>query len=125
MQILINSKNEIISFAIVGGFENGVEVDNIPENFIINFKPKYYLYSEGEIEVNKNFEEEIGIGTPIAPPTPNIPGTDEELRVMFANMQVQVIEANSMINEISSQNARLAQEIIDFKKDIEKLKELK
>lgn len=122
MQILINRENEIISFAVVGGFENGVEVDNVPEDFIINFKPKYYLYNEGEIEVNKNFEEETGTGKPIAPPTPNIPGTDEELRVMFANMQVQLVQANTMVMQLSQQNAQLSQELVKLNQEIEKLK---
>lgn len=122
MQILINSKNEIISFAIVGGFENGIEVDNIPENFIINFKPRYYSYNEGQIEVNKNYEEENEVFPPIESPSPNNPGTDEELRVMFANMQVQLVQANTMIMQLSQQNAQLSQELVKLNQEIENLK---
>ncbi|MFQ3901719.1 DUF2977 domain-containing protein [Staphylococcus sp. 50Mo3-1] len=124
MQILINSKNEIISFAIVGGFENGIEVDNIPENFIINFKPRYYLYNEGQIEVNKNYEEENEVFPPIELPSPNNPGTDEELRVMFANMQVQLVQANTMVMQLSQQNAQLSQELVRVNQAIDDIKEV-
>lgn len=122
MQILLNDKNEIISFAVVGGFEDGIEIDNVPDSFIVNFKPRYYLYNEGKIGVNKNFEEETGIGKPIAPPTPNTPGTDEELRGMFANMQVQLVQANTMVMQLSQQNAQLSQELVKLNQEIEKLK---
>lgn len=122
MQILINNKNEIISFAIVGGFEDGIKVDNVPENFIINFKPRYYLYNEGQIEVNKNYEEENEVFPPSISPTPDNPGTDEELRVMFASMQVQLVQANTMVMQLSQQNAQLSQELVKLNQEIENLK---
>ncbi|WP_436950607.1 DUF2977 domain-containing protein [Staphylococcus xylosus] len=124
MQILMNNKNEIISFAIVGGFEDGIEVDNIPENFIINFKPRYYLYNEGQIKVNKNYEEENEVFPPIESPSPNTPGTDEELRVMFANMQVQLVQANTMVMQLSQQNAQLSQELVRINQVIDDIKEV-
>lgn len=122
MQILINNKNEIISFAIVGGFEDGIEVDNIPENFIINFKPRYYLYNEGQIEVSKKYEEETETFPPIDPPNFNLSGTDEKLRGMFANMQVQLVQANTMVMQLSQQNAQLSQELVKLNQEIENLK---
>ena len=112
MQILLNDKNEITNYAIVGGFENGFEVDNIPDSFIANFKPRYYLYNEGKIEVNKEYKEETEISPPIKTPNFNLPGTDEELRKMFANMQVQLVQANMMVMQLSQQNARLSQEMV-------------
>ena len=122
MQILINNDNEIISFAVVGGFEDGIEVDNIPENFTINFKPRYYLYNEGQIEVNKNYEEENEVFPPIEAPNTNNSGTDEELRVMFANMQIQLVQANTMVMQLSQQNTQLSQELVKLNQEIENLK---
>lgn len=112
MQILINNDNEIISFAVVGGFEDGIEIDNIPDNFIVNFKPRYYLYNEGKIEVNKEYKEETETFPPIEKPDFNLSGTDEELRKMFASMQVQLVQANMMVMQLSQQNARLSQEMV-------------
>ena len=112
MQILINNDNEIISFAVVGGFEDGIEIDNIPDNFIVNFKPRYYLYNEGKIEVNKEYREETETFLPIETPDFNLSGTDEELRKMFASMQVQLVQANMMVMQLSQQNARLSQEMV-------------
>lgn len=112
MQILINNDNEIISFAVVGGFEDGIEIDNIPDNFIVNFKPRYYLYNEGKIGVNKEYKEETETFPSIETPDFNLSGTDEELRKMFASMQVQLVQANMMVMQLSQQNARLSQEMV-------------
>ena len=58
MQILLNGEREITNYAIVGGFEDGIEIDNIPDNFIVNFKPRYYLFEDNEIIVNKDYKED-------------------------------------------------------------------
>ena len=122
MQILINNDNEIISFAVVGGFEDGIEIDNIPDNFIVNFKPRYYLYNEGKIEVNKEYKEETETFLPIETPDFNLSGTDEELRKMFANMQIQLVQANTMVMQLSQQNAQSLQELVKINQEIENLK---
>ncbi len=36
MQILVNKRNEIISYAIIGGFEE-YDIENLPENFYSSF----------------------------------------------------------------------------------------
>lgn len=125
MQILVNENNLIISFAVVGGFENGIEIDDsiVPQGFISYFKPKRYLYKEGTIELNKDFEEENEINLPSIPPTIVTPGTDEELRVMFATMQVQLVQANLMVAELSQQNSDLAQEVVKINEEIKNIKE--
>ncbi|MDW4228964.1 DUF2977 domain-containing protein [Staphylococcus saprophyticus] len=124
MRILINKKNEIIDYAIVGSLDGDFEIDDsiVPQGFIVHFKPSRYLYKEGTIEVNNDFEDENEINLPTVPPTIVAPGTDEELRSMFANMQVQIVEANTMIYEMSEQNARLAQEIVDIKSELNNTK---
>lgn len=124
MRILINKKNEIIDYAIVGSLDGDFEIDDsiVPQDFMLHFKPTRYLYNEGTIELNSDFEEENEINLPTVPPTIVAPGTDEELRSMFANMQVQIVEANTMIYEMSEQNARLAQEIVDIKSELNNTK---
>lgn len=125
MQILVNKNNQIISFAVVGGFDGGIEIDDsiVPQGFISYFKPKRYLYNEGTIEVNNDFEEEKEINLPSTPPTIVTPGTDEELRVMFATMQVQLVQANLMVAELSQQNSELAQEVVKINEEIKNIKE--
>lgn len=121
MQILLNSNNEITSYAIVGGFENGVEVETIPENFEITFKPLRYKYENNQIFLNESYSEEVDIpDKPII--VDNSIGTDEELRKMFATMQVQLVQANLMVAELSQQNSDLAQELVKLNQEIENLK---
>lgn len=125
MQILVNENNLIISYATVGGFENGIEIDDsiVPQGFISYFKPKRYLYKEGTIELNNDFEEEKEISSPSLPPTVVEHSTDEELRRMFATMQVQLVQANLMVTELSQQNSVLAQEVVKINEEIKNIKE--
>lgn len=123
MQILFNDKKEITDYAIVGGFENGVEVANIPQDFINNFKPLKYKYVDEQIFLNEDYSEEVS--TPVRPPIVNTPGTDEELRKMFADMQIQLVQANMMVMQLSQQNAQLFQEVVKVNSEIEKIKGVK
>ena len=126
MQILINENNLIISYATVGGFDEGIEIDDsiIPQDFIVHFKPKRYLYNKGAIETNNDYGEENEINLPTVPPTIVAPGTDEELRVMFATMQVQLVQANTMVMQLSKQNSQLSQELVRLNQAIDDIKEV-
>lgn len=123
MQILVNSKNEIISFAIVGGFEDGVEITNYPSDFINNFKPKYYVFESNEIKANENYKEKTDeiYEQPEIDLDENTKGPDKELRKMFANMQVQLVQANMMVKQLSEQNARLSQEVVVINQKLEEV----
>ncbi|PTE75904.1 DUF2977 domain-containing protein [Staphylococcus gallinarum] len=126
MRILINKKNEIIDYAIVGSLDGDFDIDDsiVPQDFMIYFKPKRYLYNEGTIEVNSDFEEDAEIDLPTVPPTVVAPGTDEELRVMFATMQVQLVQANTMVMQLSKQNSQLSQELVRLNQAIDDIKEV-
>lgn len=126
MRILINKKNEIIDYAIVGSLDGDFEIDDsiVPQGFMLHFKPTRYLYNEGTIEVNSDFEEETEISLPIVPPTIVATGTDEELRVMFATMQVQLVQANTMVMQLSKQNSQLSQELVRLNQAIDDIKEV-
>ncbi|MCD8825439.1 MULTISPECIES: DUF2977 domain-containing protein [Staphylococcus] len=126
MRILINKKNEIIDYAIVGSLDGDFEIDDsiVPQDFMIYFKPKRYLYNKGTIEVNSDFEEETEINLPTLPTTIVTPGTDEELRVMFATMQVQLVQANTMVMQLSKHNSQLSQELVRLNQAIDDIKEV-
>ena len=102
---------------------------DIPSN-ATDIQPKNGLYTPIK------FDGEKWIGTPkekwekenlvednlIEPPNLNLYGTDEELRNMFANMQVQLVQANTIVMQLSQQNAQLTQELVKLNQKIEKLK---
>ncbi|HDF6826086.1 TPA: DUF2977 domain-containing protein, partial [Staphylococcus aureus] len=58
MQILVNKRNEIISYAVIGGFEEGIDIESLPENFSQVFRPKVFKYSDGKIIFNEDYSEE-------------------------------------------------------------------
>lgn len=123
MQIQLNANNEILAFAIVGELNEGILISDYPQNFIEDFKQLKYKYENEQIVLNENYEEFQEV--PIKPPNIAIPGTDEELRKMFASMQVQLVQANMMVMQLSQQNAQLSQETVKLNYEIEKLKGVK
>lgn len=124
MQILINNNDEIIGYALIGGFENGIEIaeDNIPQGFFQNYKPQYYIYENETISINNNYQENYK--EPIIETTPETTptGNDSSLRNMFASMQIQIIQSNKIVSDLSQQNANLSQEIVKLNNEIEAIK---
>lgn len=120
MQIVINNRNEITSYALVGNYKDGIEVNDIPSRFTLDFKPRLYVYSNGQIVLNENYSSGNN-EQPIQPPNISMPGSDEELRKMFAEMQVQLVQGNMMVMQLSQQNARLSQEMVVINKKLEEV----
>ncbi|WP_239745189.1 DUF2977 domain-containing protein [Mammaliicoccus sp. F-M27] len=119
----IKVDNELIlSYAIIGNIDNSIEIndDIVPSNFIDDFKPNKYRYSNEQIVLNENYTEYEE--QPILPPITEKPSNDEELRKMFAEMQVQLVQANMMVMQVSQQNADLFQQILEVKQEIENIK---
>lgn len=126
MQILLNQNDEIIAYAVSGsikreGYETvNIEDVQVPNSFREIFKPRYFLYKDGEVKVNTNHEEE----KTELPQVPQIdfPTSDEELRRMFSSMQVQIVQGNKMVAQLTQQNANLSQQIVQLSQEIENLK---
>ncbi|RRG08690.1 MAG: DUF2977 domain-containing protein [Lactobacillus sp.] len=89
MQIEVNEKNEIQFYALSGKLNNGIEIDQsiVPTGFTVgNFKPGYYLYSNGAIVVNPNY---------VAPVLPTGPGlSDVDKAVATLTLQLAQNKAN-------------------------------
>ena len=124
MEILINDKNEILSFALVGGFDNGIQIDEYPEDFISYFKPKFFIYSDGDIKINPNFEEDNIFDEPIINNNIDFSNiTDKEVRTMFISLQKQVIQANISIIQLENQNISITKQLTEILKKLENIKE--
>lgn len=81
-QIEINSKNEIINFCVGGGhFQNGINVEYFPDNFIEEFAPEKWLYIDSEYMLNPDYVE----------PTDE-PSLDELKRQRVADSKLQLAE---------------------------------
>lgn len=58
MQLQVNEKHEITGYATVGGFIGGIEAEasSLPEGFEESFAPGKYLYENGQVMENPNYE---------------------------------------------------------------------
>lgn len=60
MQILVDSNNLIVGYADIGGIDGGIEVSNsiLPNDFVPLFKPYKFLFTDGKVEYNKDYDED-------------------------------------------------------------------
>ncbi|HDD0457951.1 TPA: DUF2977 domain-containing protein [Staphylococcus aureus] len=123
MQILVNKRNEIISYAIIGGFEEGIDIENLPENFSQVFRPKVFKYSDGKIIFNEDYSEEKDDTHQQIDNEENSTGaSDDILRKMVASMQKQVVQSTKLLMQVNKQNALMAKQIVTFNKKLEEIK---
>ncbi|MBO0929035.1 DUF2977 domain-containing protein [Staphylococcus sp. 30400_3112M30941] len=123
MQILVNKRNEIISYAVIGGFEEGIDIESIPENFSQVFRPKVFKYSDGKIIFNEDYTEEKDDSHQQIDNEENSTGaSDDILRKIVASMQKQVVQSTKLLMQVSKQNALMAKQIVAFNKKLEEIK---
>ncbi|HDF5531536.1 TPA: DUF2977 domain-containing protein [Staphylococcus aureus] len=123
MQILVNKRNEIISYAVIGGFEEGIDIENLPENFSQVFRPKAFKYSNGKIIFNEDYTEEKDDSHQQIDNEENSTGaSDDILRKMVASMQKQVVQSTKLLMQVNKQNALMAKQIVAFNKKLEEIK---
>ncbi|HDN3462831.1 TPA: DUF2977 domain-containing protein [Staphylococcus aureus] len=115
MKITVNDKNEVIGYVNTGGLRNSLDVDdnNVPIKFKEEFEPRKFVFTNGEIKYNNNFEKEDDSNTPSQQTATDL--SDEELRGMVASMQMQVTQANILAMELKQQNAMLTQQLTEIK----------
>ncbi|MFW5424343.1 DUF2977 domain-containing protein [Staphylococcus aureus] len=123
MQILVNKRNEIISYAVIGGFEEGIDIESLPENFSQVFRPKVFKYSDGKIIFNEDYsEEKDDTHQQIDNEENNTGASDDILRKMVASMQKQVVQSTKLLMQVNKQNALMAKQIVAFNKKLEEIK---
>ncbi|HDE7029022.1 TPA: DUF2977 domain-containing protein [Staphylococcus aureus] len=115
MKITVNDKNEVIGYVNTGGLRNSLDVDdnNVPIKFKEEFEPRKFVFTNGEIKYNSNFEKEDSTNASSQQNTSDL--SDEELRRMVASMQMQVTQVNILAMQLKQQNAMLTQQLTELK----------
>ncbi|MCS5192598.1 DUF2977 domain-containing protein [Staphylococcus aureus] len=115
MKITVNDKNEVIGYVNTGGLRNSLDVDdnNVPIKFKEEFEPRKFVFTNGEIKYNNNFEKEDDLNTPGQQTASDL--SDEELRSMVASMQMQMTQVNMLTMKLTQQNAMLTQQLTEIK----------
>ncbi|HIB4069707.1 DUF2977 domain-containing protein [Staphylococcus aureus] len=122
MKITVNDKNEVIGYVNTGGLRNSLDVDdnNVPIKFKEEFEPRKFVFTNGEIKYNSNFEKEDSINASSQQNTSDL--SDEELRRMVASMQKQVVQSTMLSMQANKQNALMAKQIVELNKKLEEAK---
>ncbi|HDJ1614881.1 DUF2977 domain-containing protein [Staphylococcus aureus] len=119
MKITVNDKNEVIGYVNTGGLRNSLDVDdnNVPIKFKEEFEPRKFVFTNGEIKYNSNFEKEDTPNTSSQAPELS----DNQLRGMVASMQKQVVQSTKLSMQVNKQNALMAKQIVELNKRLEEV----
>ncbi|HJG39059.1 MAG TPA: DUF2977 domain-containing protein [Staphylococcus saprophyticus] len=96
MQVLVNENNLIISYATVGGFENGIEINDsiLPDTFVAEFKSCKFKYEDGVVSYNRLFsdnEEAV-----------QLKSVNESLEEKIKALEQKVAELEELVNVIQT-----------------------
>ncbi|HEE6780533.1 DUF2977 domain-containing protein [Staphylococcus argenteus] len=122
MKITVNDKNEVIGYVNTGGLRNSLDVDdnNVPIKFKEEFETRKFVFTNGEIKYNSNFEKEDVPNASNQQSASDL--SDEELRRMVASMQKQVVQSTKLSMQVNKQNALMAKQLVAFNKKLEEVK---
>lgn len=97
MKITINSDNCITGYAMIGDLNNSIEIDQaiVPEDFFDDFVPYKYMYVDGTISINLDYEPSTS--------EPSQPSTSEmalnQLVQAVAQLQTQISGSSQKTKE--------------------------
>ena len=96
---LVLDKDQIVSFALIGDLDNSIEVDDsiVPDDFMENFKPNYYLYDNNIISINTNYKEPELV-------VPDVKPSESQKLLMSLSQNVATLQSMIM-----AQNQQMAQ----------------
>lgn len=122
MKITVNDKNEVIGYVNTSGLRNSLDVDdnNVPIKFKEEFEPRKFVFTNGEIKYNSNFEKEDVPNASSQQSASDL--SNEELRRMVASMQKQVVQSTMLSMQANKQNALMAKQIVELNKKLEEAK---
>ena len=96
---LVLDKDQIVSFALIGDLDKSIEVDDsiVPDDFMENFKPNYYLYDNNIISINTNYKEPELV-------VPDVKPSESQKLLMSLSQNVATLQSMIM-----AQNQQMAQ----------------
>lgn len=97
MKITIDSNSHITGYTLIGDLDNSIEIDQtiLPKEFFDDFDSCKYIYTNGVITINSNYEPVTG--------KPSQPTTSQmmlnQLVQTIAQIQAQINDLNQKIKE--------------------------
>ena len=106
MKLQLDDNNLIIGYTDYGDLNGSIEFTGIlPEGFKENFKQNFYLFKDGKIVVNDDYQEPV-----IADPKPS------EAQQQLAQITYKQMMTTQDITAMQTQNAQMAYQLMMMQK---------
>jgi hypothetical protein len=108
MKLVLNEKNEILSYISLGDVEGAIDYQGeIPEDFYEKFKPSFYLLKNDEIVENPDYVE----------PEPPVIGPSI-IEQQLAALGYQQMQDDQDKQTLVKQNAQMAYQIMQIQQQL-------
>lgn len=98
MKLVLNEKNEILSYISLGDVDNSVEYEGeVPEDFYDNFKLKFYMLVDGAIVENPDY----------VAPSSSVPTGPSDLQNMVMQQAKTIAQMQNVLIQQSKDIAEL------------------
>lgn len=114
MKILVNNKNEILSYTLVENQKTGIDVstEHIPVDFFTTFQARKYKFDNGVIVFNEDYSnEDIDNAIPYS--------IDQDIRVAFGSLQMSSVQTAKTVSELTDQVSKLIKQNVELQKQID------
>lgn len=113
MKILVNNKNEILSYTLVENQKTGIDVstEHIPVDFFTTFQDRKYKFDNGVIVFNEDYDNvDIDNAIPYS--------IDHDIRVAFGSLQMSSVQTVKMLTDLSKQVVMLTKQNVELQNQI-------
>ncbi|MEY8599893.1 DUF2977 domain-containing protein [Staphylococcus shinii] len=113
MKILVNNKNEILSYTLVENQKTGIDVstEHIPVDFFTTFQVRKYKFENGVVVFNEDYDNiDIDNAIPYS--------IDQDVRVAFGGLQMSSVQTVKMVMDLSKQVALLTKQNVELQNQL-------
>lgn len=113
MKILVNNKNEILSYTLVENQKTGIDVstEHIPVDFFTTFQARKYKFENDVIVFNEDYDNvDIDNAIPYS--------IDKDVRMAFGSLQMSSVQTVKMVTDLSKQVALLTKQNVELQNKI-------
>lgn len=114
MKILVNNKNEILSYTLVSNQKTGIEIttEQIPIDFFTTFQARKFKFENNVVVFNEDYNNEDSDNV-----LPYV--IDQDVRVAFGSLQMSGVQTSRLVYELTKQFSELTKQNVALQKQLD------
>lgn len=113
MKILVNNKNEILSYTLVSNQKTGIEIttEQIPIDFFTTFQARKFKFENDVVVFNEGYNnEDIDNVLPYV--------IDQDVRLAFGSLQMSSVQTVQMVMNLAEQVTEMTKQNVEIQNQL-------